>query len=107
MNDTWFLSIANATLSHLANALEAAFDSGEMEDVTTSDGVLTIVTKPGETFVINRHTPTHQIWLASPFSGGLHFSYNPSTENFQLADGRDLNHVLRHDLAQSGVEVKL
>ena len=107
MNDTAFQSLAARMLDQLAEALEPAYETGVLDDLVLEDGVLTITTTNGRVFVVSKHAPTQQIWLASPLSGGLHFSYDAATAAFRLSDGNALNDVLRRDLAQYHVDVSL
>lgn len=105
MNDTEFHTRALAALSHMADRLEAAYESGALDELSLEPGVLTIRTADGQTFVISKHAPSQQIWLASPISGGLHFSYDAASQTFRLADGSLLETKLTDDLRKSGVEV--
>ena len=50
-----------------------------LQDDVDSDlinGILTITLHNGQQYIINKHTPSQQIWLSSPFSGAHHFYYN-------------------------------
>jgi iron donor protein CyaY len=44
-------------------------------DIEFSNEVLKLEVS-GKVFVINKQTPTEEIWLASPISGPYHFSYS-------------------------------
>ena len=107
MNDTEFQSLAAATLERIADALEPAYEAGALDDLVLEDGVLNVTTAQARVFVISKHAPTQQIWLASPLSGGLHFVYDATTTAFQLNDGSTLNDVLRRDFAQCSIEISL
>jgi frataxin len=52
----------------------------------------------GKQWLISKHTPSRQIWLSSPISGGLHFSFDDN--RWQIADGRELSSLLAAELAQ-------
>lgn len=71
-----FDALADAFLSDLAERIEDAVDSVEVDLIS---GVLTIETADRRSFVINKHGPNQQIWLSSPISGASHFDH---------ADGR-------------------
>ena len=102
MNETKFHAIADATLMHLFDQLEDAFESGDFEELDfEEDGVLKIETNAGKIFIISKHSPSCQLWLASPISGGLHYSYNESEELWQLADGSTLKQRLMEELEQT------
>jgi iron donor protein CyaY len=86
--------------------LEALFELLESEDVEArldidlQGGVMQIVTDEKTTIVISKHVPTHQLWLASPISGGLHFSALANGADWSLKDGRQLSVVLSEELHQ-------
>jgi iron donor protein CyaY len=105
MDDTTYQQLADATLQQLEAALEPAFSAGALEELELSGSVLTIATPDGRSFIVSKHLPSQQIWLASPRLGGLHFIR--SNDGWALPDGRLLGPTLAGDLAQSGVEVTL
>jgi len=110
LDDNHFRAIANATLMHFYDQLEQAYDQEDLEelDYDEGSGILSIVTPDKKTFIISKHAPSHQIWLASPISGGLHFDYDPATQNWVLPDGRSLKHILADNLRTcAGLQVVL
>lgn len=71
MNETQFIEESEA----LMQAVEDAIDDADLDvDASRAGNVLTLEADSGEQVVINRHTPTQQMWLASR-KGGLHFTY--------------------------------
>ncbi len=48
-------------------------------DVNSGDGSITLVHNSGRQWIISRHQPTQQIWLATP-QKGLHFECNEQGE---------------------------
>ena len=58
---------ANQLLESLTEQLEA-HEGSLLEDVSLSDGVLTLRSPSGQTYVLNKQTPNLQVWLSSPFS---------------------------------------
>lgn len=100
--ETEFHRYADATLSALFDQLESAYESGSLEDLELQDGVLTITTEGGKIFVVSKHAASGQIWLASPLTGGLHFSYEDSSGEWILADGTLLTARLTQELMQAG-----
>ncbi|MFZ4125784.1 MAG: iron donor protein CyaY [Rickettsiales bacterium] len=98
--ETEFHRFADATLAALFEQLESAYESGSLEDLDLQDGILTIKTESGQTFVVSKHAPSGQIWLASPLTGGLHFSFDEG--EWKLADGATLTERLTHELMQVG-----
>lgn len=100
LDETHFLAIASATLEHIHDQLEQAFEDGTIEELELGEGVLTIELETGQTFVVSKHEPSRQMWLASPLSGGLHFDYNHDNAEWRLADGRVLKRLLAEELKQ-------
>lgn len=105
MDDTEFHAAADATLVHCHDALDSAYASGALDELDLAGGILTIVTAAGKTFLLNKHAPSKQIWLASPISGGSHFSYTQT--QWKLTDGTELYALLVRELKTHGVEVTL
>lgn len=95
MQETEFHRLADATLDALADGLEEADGSGQIE-VEYQGGVIAIDLPGGKQLIVSKHTASRQIWLSSPVSGGLHFSH--AAGGWQLADGRTLNNVLAAEL---------
>jgi iron donor protein CyaY len=96
-----FHAYADATLQHVYDQLEQAYDDGTLEDLDLEEGLLSIVTASEKTFILSKHGPSRQLWLASPLSGGLHFDFSSHTQEWQLPDGRLLKDILAADLKQS------
>ena len=63
-------------------------------------GVLTLILPGNKTIVVSKHSPSKQIWLSSPLSGGTHFSHDEN--GWVLADGRELVSLLKHELRAVG-----
>jgi iron donor protein CyaY len=95
--DSTFNAFADLTLNRLADALEVADEDGLL-DVELTGGILTIEFPSGKQFVINKHGPSQQIWLSSPFSGGLHFDYDEASQGWALKDGRRLDTLLKAEV---------
>lgn len=96
-----FSVLATATLKTLQNDLETAF--GDDLTVELIDGVLTLIPPHGRPFIINKHQPTQQLWLASPISGAWHFAYNPATQHWLSTRGDQvsLTDLLTRELNQA------
>ncbi len=107
MDETEFHTLADATLERYFAALDGAYDSGALDELELQNGILTLVTANGKTFLVTKHAPTRQLWLASPISGGSHFSWSASAQAWQLADGASLADMLRHELATHEIVVTL
>lgn len=110
LDETLFTAISGATLMHFNDQLEQAYDQGDLEELDYDEGagILTIITPDDATFIVNRHGPSRQLWLASPLSGGLHFDYCQESECWTLSDGQTLKAILARDLEKScGLHVVL
>jgi iron donor protein CyaY len=107
VDETRFQTIADAALTHCFDQLETAYDNGSVEELELQGGILTIKTETGRTFLLSKHTPSFQIWLASPVSGGLHFRFDDATTSWKLPDGTALYELLRQELSAEHVTVVL
>ncbi|HYN39848.1 MAG TPA: iron donor protein CyaY [Rhodospirillales bacterium] len=74
LDDSSFTRLADDTIGRLFEQLEDAV--GDAADVEHQDGILTIDFEDGGRFVVNKHQPNRQIWLASPVSGAAHFAWD-------------------------------
>jgi frataxin len=102
MNEHKFHAIADATLMHIFDRMEDAFERGDFEELDfEEDGILKIETNQGHVFIVSKHAPSCQLWLASPISGGSHYSYNETEEVWQLADGSTLKERLMEEIAST------
>lgn len=107
MDETHFHAVADATLMHCFDQLERAYEAGTLDELELADGILTLVTPQQKTFLLSKHGPSRQLWLASPQSGGLHFSWAQGDQYWHLPDGRKLYELLRGELSAHGIEVVL
>ena len=71
MTETEFVEQAEKLMTAIEEALDEA---GADVECDRSGNVLTIEADSGDQVVVNLHTPTQQVWLAS-LKGGYHFSY--------------------------------
>lgn len=104
MSDAEFESKADATLSALERALDAA---GVDADVLAKGaGLLELEFADGSKMVINRHTAAREIWVAAKL-GGFHFRHADDGWR-DTRDGSDLFAALsRLVSAQSGATITL
>jgi CyaY protein len=75
--DSTFTAAADATLSAIGAALDAALAGDDNEadngtDWSLIDGILEIECADGSKLIVNRHVPNREIWVAAR-SGGFHF----------------------------------
>ena len=68
MTDTEFHQWADATLT----ALEDALDAADIEWESAPGGVMQIEFDNGTQIIINKQPPLHEIWVAAK-SGGFHY----------------------------------
>lgn len=97
MQEQDFSTHAAAAFALLTELLEDADTAGKLE-VEEEGSTLTIMLPDGKQYVVSKHAPTHQLWLSSPVSGGLHFSFNAEQNVWSLPDGRGLAHVIQTEL---------
>lgn len=103
MNETEYHRKSEDSLNRIQNVLEEADQRGELE-LEYQGGILSIELPSGKQLLLSKHTASRQIWLSSPVSGGLHFSF--MNDDWVLADGRTLSQVLSHELkTMAGMEV--
>ena len=103
LDEARFHAMAAATLMHISDQLEQAYDDEYLDELDYDEGagVLTITTAKGATFIVSKHGISRQIWLASPISGGLHFDFCQHQQDWALPDGRTLKQTLADDLKKS------
>ncbi|MGE3713234.1 MAG: iron donor protein CyaY [Alphaproteobacteria bacterium] len=106
MTESDFHHLAERWLLAAQDAIDLADEEGLL-DADLAEGVLTIQTDNAQVFVVSKHAPSMQLWLSSPLSGGLHFSYDDVSGHWLLGDSRSLSELLMHELhVLTGVTVK-
>ena len=95
--DAALSSIEQALEAHAA-PLEAALSGGGQLDVALASGVLTLRLGARGTYVLNKQTPTRQIWWSSPVSGPRRFALAGDGRWVSLRDGRELLADLQAEL---------
>ena len=99
IDEATFESLAAATLQRFAQRIEDAADD---LDVELEEGILTVETPDGATYLINKHAPLRQIWLSSPISGAGHFGYDDEARAWtSTRGGEPLLTVLERELSQA------
>ena len=71
MTDSEYLTLAEAALDAIEDAIEA---SGASIDTERSGNILTLEFDDGGKIIVNLQAPMHEIWVAAK-SGGFHFRY--------------------------------
>lgn len=106
LENSQFHCLADAYLDALAEEIEAK-DSEALVDAEIVQGILTITLPGGRQYLLSKHLPSKQLWLSSPVSGGLHFSYHEADSAWALEDGRALSTLLAEELkTATGIEFR-
>lgn len=111
MEERDFLSLADAELNRIEQALERLQEDSDLDfDFETKPGgILELDFADAGKIIINRHAAAREIWVAAR-SGGFHFK-PPTGANGQwldTRDGRGLAELLSACIsAQSGESVRL
>lgn len=106
LENSQFHCLADSYLDALADEIDSK-DEDAAIDADLQQGVLTLTLPSGQQYLISKHTPSKQLWLSSPTSGGLHFHYNEKDSAWELTDGRKLGQLLSHELVQhTGIEFR-
>ena len=105
--ETAFIAAADATLSKIGLALDAALETGNADvDWNINDGILEIECADGSKVIVNRHVPNRELWVAAR-AGGFHFRAEDGRWR-DTRSGDDLALVLARLLrAQAGLTVTL
>ena len=109
--DSTFIAAADATLSAIGSALDAALEGDGSEadngtDWSLLDGILEIECADGSRIIVNRHVPNREIWVAAR-SGGFHFRVDGGAWR-DARSGAELASLLRRLLLdQAGLVVDL
>ncbi len=84
-------------LLEFCEELEEQYDvEAELEE-----GVLNLKMPDGRQYVINKHTPSRQIWVSSPYSGAGYFEWNGANwapKRAAAAQGKDLSSFIKEEV---------
>ncbi len=104
MTESEYNHLADATFRKLEHAIEAA--EGDFDYEFSEGGILQIEFPDGSVIVINKQTPSREIWVAAK-SGGFHFRRDNEAWR-DTRSGEELFSALsRFVSAQSGDTVTL
>jgi iron donor protein CyaY len=95
MEITEFHRISDRLLQALSDHIETADKTIEVD---YEQGVLTITLPDDKQFVLNKHQPTMQIWVFSPFSGAHKFFCNAG-KTWVDKENNGLVEMLKQELA--------
>lgn len=106
LDESKFHAIADDTLEMLVTTIDDVL--GDRLDVDEQSGILTITLKDGGQFILNKHGPMRQLWLASPNSGAWHFDWAGDAWISTRGEPRSLLDILTEDLEKAtGVRLEL
>ncbi len=98
MNPALFHERADDVLTELLEAIEAADKDGVIE-ADYLDGILTIeLVDEGTEYIINKHSPTAQIWVSSPRSGASYYNYNEKQDKWLSNSDAEIFDVIMGEL---------
>lgn len=102
-----FEDLAEKTLDALFEAIDASI--GDDVEVDFDNGILTIELEDGRQYVINKHAPSHELWVSSPLSGAAHYAFDQGAAAWKSTrGGAALVTVLAAELSQvTGTPVNL
>lgn len=96
-SSTEFHQRADQKLEFLQDHIESLLEDA---DVDLLDETLTVILTSGQQYIINKHAPTQQIWVASPVSGAHHFRYDGQGDVWcNVRTGQVLDDLLNDELA--------
>ncbi len=103
MEESVFYELVDETILAIEDALE---ECGVDIDIENVGGVLTLIFENETQIIINRQTPTRQIWVASK-SGGYHLNYDEVKEVWEQ-NGIELFSLLSRECSkQADTEINL
>ncbi|MFV9875150.1 MAG: iron donor protein CyaY [Rickettsiales endosymbiont of Dermacentor nuttalli] len=93
-----FNILAIKGLENLFEKLENSKEFNDLEIEFENNEVLYIVSENKQEYVINKHSPSQQIWVSSPLSGASYFSYDNSKGLWLDKQGRELESLIINEL---------
>jgi len=99
VNESIYHKLADIKLEELFEYAEN-LDGDELLEVDLSMGVLNIANDAGKEFVINKHTPTRQIWVSSPYSGASYFAYDDAKQGWYHTRNKQAGAEIAQELSQ-------
>ncbi len=107
MTNADFLENAEELLQNIANAIEEA-DSSFQLDVDAMGDSVNIEFPDGSKYLITTHASTEEIWVSSPISGGSHFSYDDGEGVWKDSSDNDLLELVTQELEElGGISIRL
>ena len=81
MKESLYHQLADEVLEKLYDFVDKIPTQQDL-DVELQYGVLTVELESGKQFIVNKHTPTRQVWVSSPVSGASYFAYDEASERW-------------------------
>ena len=75
MDETEYHRLSIIPLRELLEFAEKLEENSAIE-AELEEGILSITMPDDKEYVINKHTPSRQIWVSSPYSGAAYFEYD-------------------------------
>lgn len=100
MDETEYHIAATPALQELLEFCEDLENKFDIE-AELEEGILSVTMPDDREYVINKHTPSRQIWVSSPYSGAGYFEFNGSKwmpKRSSAAQGRDLKSFIKAEI---------
>jgi iron donor protein CyaY len=79
MDNRLYTELADKELNRLFSLLDD-INSEDIFEIDILDDMLHIIFRNKKEYIINKHSVTQKLWVASPFSGADYFHYDVDTE---------------------------
>ena len=94
--------LADDSLEAITDSYERLIEQKPEIDVDLSQGVLTVISPPVGTYVLNKQPPNLQIWLSSPISGPKRYHWDEENKKWvYLRDNTTLGALLKQEVKES------
>lgn len=100
MEENQYHDQADLALYELLEFAESLEDKSDIE-AELEEGILSITMPDEREYVINKHTPSRQIWVSSPYSGAGYFEYDGAKwapKRSEAAQGRDILSFIKDEV---------
>ena len=100
MDETEYHALSIIPLQQLLEFVEGLEEKYSIEG-ELEEGVLSVIMPDDREFVINKHTPSRQIWVSSPYSGAAYFEYDGAKwapKRALAAGGRDVVTFIKDEI---------
>lgn len=101
MDETRFHIEADKYLQEMVIFFEELEENHDVS-VELDSGVLSLVMPDDREYIINKHTPSRQIWVSSPYSGAGYFEFAANTwmpKRAPQAEGKELFEFIKGEVS--------